>query len=303
MPHDTEQIKDKHAYLIMAHGDFDLLELLVSSLDDPRNDLYIHIDAKVEHLPRLLTKRAELSFVAERYDVRWADVSVLWAEFALFRAAYNGGTYSYYHLLSGVDLPIKTQDYIHSFCAEHRGKEFIGFYRGEGLEEEIDRKVRLRHIFARNFRGQGLLWQMKRLLRAVYIRYQKLMGVNRYPQRSFAKGTQWLSITHELVAELLRHERSIVELYPDTFCSDEIAIHTFVKDSPFYERVYDPKDEARSAIRHIGWQNGELKDFDASDYEALSTSEALFARKFNSRDMDFIARVLTLSQGVGTSSK
>lgn len=38
----------KHAYMIIAHNDFDLLETLVRLLDDPRNDLYIHIDAKVQ---------------------------------------------------------------------------------------------------------------------------------------------------------------------------------------------------------------------------------------------------------------
>lgn len=34
----------KHAYLILAHGDFALLQCLVSALDDERNDLYVHVD-------------------------------------------------------------------------------------------------------------------------------------------------------------------------------------------------------------------------------------------------------------------
>lgn len=36
----------KHAYMIIAHNEFDLLEILVRLLDDPRNDIYVHIDAK-----------------------------------------------------------------------------------------------------------------------------------------------------------------------------------------------------------------------------------------------------------------
>ena len=33
----------KHAFLIMAHNQFDLLEMLIKLLDDPRNDIYLHI--------------------------------------------------------------------------------------------------------------------------------------------------------------------------------------------------------------------------------------------------------------------
>ena len=38
---------ERHAYLIMAHNNFYILEKLLILLDDPRNDIYIHIDKKV----------------------------------------------------------------------------------------------------------------------------------------------------------------------------------------------------------------------------------------------------------------
>lgn len=47
----NEEVGDcmqKHAYMIIAHNEFDLLEILVRLLDDPRNDIYVHIDAKVK---------------------------------------------------------------------------------------------------------------------------------------------------------------------------------------------------------------------------------------------------------------
>ena len=37
----------KHAYLIIAHNDFEILKKLVSLLDNEHNDIYIHFDAKV----------------------------------------------------------------------------------------------------------------------------------------------------------------------------------------------------------------------------------------------------------------
>lgn len=36
----------KHAYLIIAHNELEVLKRLISALDDERNDIYIHIDQK-----------------------------------------------------------------------------------------------------------------------------------------------------------------------------------------------------------------------------------------------------------------
>ena len=36
----------KHAYLIIAHNNFEQLKNLIHALDDTRNDIYVHIDKK-----------------------------------------------------------------------------------------------------------------------------------------------------------------------------------------------------------------------------------------------------------------
>ena len=33
----------KHAFLIIAHNEYPILEVLLSMLDDERNDIYLHI--------------------------------------------------------------------------------------------------------------------------------------------------------------------------------------------------------------------------------------------------------------------
>ena len=38
---------NRHAFLIMAHHQFDFLKELLLALDDERNDIYLHIDQKV----------------------------------------------------------------------------------------------------------------------------------------------------------------------------------------------------------------------------------------------------------------
>ena len=40
----------KHAYLILAHHEPEVLRLLLTLIDDARNDIYLHIDARSQQL-------------------------------------------------------------------------------------------------------------------------------------------------------------------------------------------------------------------------------------------------------------
>lgn len=288
----------KHAYLILAHGSFGLLQRLLSCIDDERNDIYIHYDKKCGNLPQLEVKRSRLYILPleERVAVYWGDISVVKAEFALFAAAKRHSSYAYYHLLSGVDLPLKSQDYVHAFCSKYQGKQFIGFYSGKDLEQDLERKMQRYHLFPQAFRGSGLVWQGQRIARGIFIRLQECCGIYRNKSIHFAKGTQWLSITDNLVEALLRDQSQILRIYNNTFCADEVAIQTYVRNSPYWEQVFDVTDEARSSMRCIGWRDGVLYDFQAEDYAELAKSTALFARKFNEKDLLFLNQVISLSR-------
>ena len=48
-------------------------------------------------------------------------------------------------------------------------------------------------------------------------------------------------------------------------------------------------------MRAIGWRDGQLYDWTAEDYEMLAASDALFARKFNSKNPEFIDKIVKLS--------
>ena len=63
----------KHAYLIIAHNEFEILELLISALDDVRNDIYVHFDAKVAQLPNLKCEKSTLVILENRKRVYWGD--------------------------------------------------------------------------------------------------------------------------------------------------------------------------------------------------------------------------------------
>ena len=68
-------MKDRHAYLIMTHGNFEILKLQLEMLDDSRNDIYIHVDKKVKNFDflffRTYVKKAHIEFTKKRINVRW----------------------------------------------------------------------------------------------------------------------------------------------------------------------------------------------------------------------------------------
>ena len=286
----------KHAYLILAHNEPELLSLLVERLDDVRNDIYIHFDRKLSILPDIKTQHAGLYILKDRVDVRWADVSMLEAEYKLFHAVVDSGCeYSHHHLISGVDLPLKNQDYIHSFFAQHQGKEFVGLHQ-RPMNSHADRALHYWHPFTRSFRGSGCVFAIKRILRYLVIQTQVLLGIRRNATIPFHKGGQWVSITRELIDYLLEQEDRTFTIFSRTFGADEYFVPTLIWDTPFMERLFDATDESRGAMRYIGWRaDGQLIDFTSQDLPALQQTEYLFARKFNSRDKAFLQEILALS--------
>ncbi len=267
----------KHACLILAHHQFALLQYLVSQLDDPRNDIYVHMDAKVREIPDLKTEKAELHLLRNRVDVRWGDVSVVEAEYALFEAAVQNGPYAYYHLLSGQDLPLKSQDFIHDFFGRNAPKEFIGYTLTE-MTPELDRKVRRWHLFPEDFRNRS---RAKRALRAAFLRLQELLGIGRNRGIDFKKGSQWVSVTDAMARLFLENKAWALKTFSHTFCSDEVVMQTLCWNSPLRANIFDTSDDGHGCMRAIGWKDGVLTDWTAEDLDRLRGSDALFARKFN----------------------
>lgn len=130
----------KHAYLIIAHDNVDILNVLLHLLDDKRNDIYLHIDKKSSiDLDKIYRPTiSNFYLLSNRINVKWGDFSQIRVEISLLKEAIGNSHYSYYHLLSGVDLPIKSQNYIHDFFDKNQGLEFID-YSQEPSENYIKR--------------------------------------------------------------------------------------------------------------------------------------------------------------------
>ena len=287
----------RHAYLITAHSKKAQLINLIRLLDDPENDLYLHIDQKAQGFPeeelRAAAPHSRVSFVP-RLDARWGSETFIDAIVSLIRLA-SEEEHAFYHLLSGVDLPLKTQKEIRAYFDAHAGEEFVSFERETAKPDVVEGRIGRWH-WRRPV--NPLLKKFNRRLAPLSVFLQQKLGVNRIRNAPvvFQKGGVWFSITHALARYVVEQMPRYRAYYRCSSCADEIWLQTLVANSPFMERrAYVGWDDEMSAtMRYVDWSGGgsSPRTLTSADYDMLLESGMLFARKFDDTvDADVIERI------------
>lgn len=287
----------RHAYLITAHNKKAQLLNLIQLLDDPENDLYLHIDQKAQGFPeeelRAAAPHSQMYFVP-RLDARWGSEIFIDAIVSLVCLA-SEEEHAFYHLLSGVDLPLKTQKEIRAYFDAHVGEEFVSFERETAKPHVIEGRIAYW-----NFRRpvNPLLKKFNRRLSPLFVLLQQKLGVNRIKNAPvvFQKGGVWFSITHALARYVVEQLPRYRAYYRHSSCADEIWLQTLVANSPFMERraYMGWDDEMAATMRYVDWTGGGAspRTLTSADYEMLLESGMLFARKFDDQvDADVIQKI------------
>lgn len=300
----------RHAYLIIAHSNWDQLTILLDALDAKNHTIYIHIDKKVKNVPLDKLKNAvkfSHIYIYQEYKVYWGSYALVQTELFLFEKAHQQH-FDYYHLLSGADLPIKSQQYIDDFFEKRKGFEFVHFDTDERLknDKEIGRRTRLYH-FLQNYRRRykiSVVNSFFTFLERVLLVIQLLLGVNRmkkYSEFVIKYGSQWVSITDDLVSYILKNKKIIDEIFSCTNCADELFIQTLVYNSEYKNKLYNKNfdDDNCGNMRLVDikkrGKNGNPYIWKISDLNEIKNSPCLFARKFDkNKDIKIIEKVIEL---------
>ena len=287
----------KHAYLIIVHKSINQLKLLLQLLDYPGNDIFIHVDKKAG-ISKEAIEEIKLQYttthVFKEIAVYWSDYSLCEAEMLLLEKAISysrktGCEYNFLHLISGLDLPLKTQGQIHHFFAEHAGKEFVEYQTPKEHEpNSFYDRTRYYHILSKHYRKEGPFGKVISYC-AVACEYiclfpQILFRVNRIPRdMEFARGSNWFSITSDLAEFILEKKEWIRKQYTLTRAGDESFVPMIVHNSKFREKLFMQSfnGDMHANMRFIDWSRGEPYVFRTSDYDELKKTDLLFARKFD----------------------
>lgn len=288
----------KHAYLIMAHTNFNQLGKLIELLDYKQNDIYIHIDKKSKFNEEELKSHAKVSniYFVKRVKVTWGSFSQIQAELNLLSEA-TINNYDYYHLLSGIDMPIKKNAEIQNFFEQNNGKIFLHFRGNKEYKEVIDR-VKYYYICTDYRKKKGLEKVIKYVFFHSFLTVQKIFRVNRIKNINgkIKTGANWFSITNDLAQYLVKNKEKIIKQYKMTFCADEVFLQTIVfNNENFREKLYYNKfdDNYISILRKIEWRNYKPYTWKIQDYDYLmEQKDYLFARKIDEKiDKDLVEKI------------
>ena len=262
----------------MCHNNFSVLEKLICLLDDARNDLYIHVDKKVKNFDtsKFLNscRYSNVYFTEKRYNVKWGANSQVLAEMYLFKYAFSHSKerYLYYHLISGADLPLKNQEYMHKFF-DSRDDIF--------LNRDDDRFVK------RKYWRIGLYHFINPKIEKFMRNLQTKLNIDRIKKynMTFYTGANWCSLPNYAVEYLLKKEKFIKKICRFSHCSDECYKHYVLFNSPLVGKIYRNKYGNPDNLRLVDWsRTNDIRHphvYDMSDKELLINSEKMFARKFD----------------------
>lgn len=280
---------DRHAYCIMAHCNWRQLQLLIGTLDDARNDIFLHIDKKVKADfdvwgGNIEVRYSKLYYV-ENIDVRWGDISLLDCEMLLFRKVVDmGECYSRVHLISGGDLPLKSQDEIHNFFLNKK-EEFLVVKH----DLKFVRRLKFYHFFVRDIRTSLIANIFRRVLLV-----PQVFLINRLktcPLR-FAYGSEWCSLTFDAVKYLCDSAPKYRRIFRFSTCCDELYKQMILSSNPRF--IYS--DEKEGNLRYVDFSARlpSPKTLTMADYDKIINSGCLFARKFDiNKDRTIVDKILT----------
>ena len=293
----------KHAYLIIAHNNFEQLAFLVSLLDFKLHDIYILIDKKSnfthkhEKTIKGSIQNSNLFLIKDK-EVNWGGYSQIQAEITLFKQANSTSHYSYFHLLSGIDLPLTSNNKIYSFFEENPNKIFVSLASDEiKHRNKVENRVKYYRLFPElSVRtSNNILWQLFiRIYRRIEIKIQALLGINLVAKHNLniGYGSNWVSLdkqTTELILENISH---IHQIYRNSILSDELFIPTLINQHNLSHKIYyskgleDKPTDFQGNLRYINWWDGSPYTWTDSqrDKDLLITAKNmghLFSRKFD----------------------
>ena len=301
----------KHAYLLQIHQGFEQIKLLLTLLDDPRNDIYICCDKKAGKINVAefvdVCQYSKVKFT-DRLTVNWGGYSQVVEELTLLETAIAEDNYQYYHLLSGIDLPLHCQDYIHDFFDSHDGYEFLTFC-SEEIRKHNNPNDRVKYYYPiqdLGFRNKYIFKAFRIFQGKFIIPVEKMLKVKRVPDDYlFGYGANWFSITDAFARYVVSKRKDIEATYKYGWCVDEVFMHTLLLHSDFKDKLFvkegiinSPSDR-QGNLRFINWWDPNSKGphtWTIADKEVITDAinrGYLFARKFNSaKDNEIINYVV-----------
>lgn len=271
----------KHAYLIIAHQEFEILELFLKCLDSEYNDFYIHIDKKVENFDfskfKNICEKSIVEFTDKRINAHWGGKSLIICELELMKKVFKKN-YSYVHLCSGVDLPLKNKKEIYDFFEKSHNKQFLELLSQEGYAFE---RLKYMNLFNdTKYRNKKIIMVMNNIID----HFQNYFQIhNRISKQKIVKTAQWFSLTGEAVDYIYEQRKKIIKMFKHSVCGDELFVGTILYGTDYWKNLYSTEHHKKGNMRFMKWTS-DFKNASVltiNNYNEIKSSNCLYGRKFS----------------------
>lgn len=274
------------AILLMVHKNIEQVKMLTKALSHPNIMLFIHTDKKMTAtLEELRTTNIVILPDDKRVDVKWAQISQVDATLNLIEVARASGNFDYFWLCSGQDFPLVSSTEILNFLKNGGDHNYINFFTSKenqlGKNNHYDKRNQI--IFPKWLISPKI---NRRLLKRLYVEVTGgynhtfyLMYRKDAPCKHFYFGATWWCLNKDTVdwmAVYIKDHPEYYRFFTTCLCPDESFFHTLVMMSPY-------KNEVEDYLHYVDWSEGKSspRTFKSSDYEAITHSGKLMARKFD----------------------
>ena len=180
-----------------------------------------------------------------------------------------------------MDLPLKKHSDMVAFFENNSGKEFIGITPNWAESPSIAQRYELHWLFQdRIGKKKNFLYVLSRIITKI----EKMIRYKRCKEKEihFYGGPEWFSVTEKAAAYILNHGDWAKKRFKETICSDEIFAQTIIGNSAFAGNIYNKEsgDSYAECLRYARFNGPSPFVLNTNDYNALSKSDCIFARKF-----------------------
>lgn len=276
----------RHAYLVLAHEDVDMLNILTNRLINT-GYVYIHIDRNSSITIEQVVKHPKVK-VTKQIKVNWGGFSIVEATRLLADQALSDGS-TRLTLLSGVSYPIVSDAKLKEFAESSIEYVEAGEVDLANQTKAFRRRFTSRHFsfhLKQNLHGRII----RRISREFWALLPKIDFNNELGDIKLTLGSQWWSVTSGTYTKamlLLEQYKNVLPYFKKIECGDESFFGTLFHHVTKFHTTH--------GTTYVKWTGeGGPKSIEFVDIERESqTGHFFFARKINSLNRQLLGVIVT----------
>jgi len=294
-------MKNKIAFLCLAHNNFTFLEHLSKYYCSDGDGFFLHIDANAneESLTNISSDTVILPH-DERYRTRWGTMNIVLASLTLLKRALLEEKYERFILISGSDTPLVSK----KILKEQLAQDYSYFSIWQEVQKNIPSLAHNeffnRHYYHCSLTNPGEAYLTKSRIR-IYLMLilnkaiTLLPSTKQFSYSTYVKGSQWWTVTRELATHMVGaiENKENYKQFQEMHAPDEKLFHTIAFNSPFIQKIIVDKgqDNLKHGLHYIDWgiksKTNKLQGFAPEDVEKAKKLGCYFARKVENENLDY----------------